>query len=181
MWNWTKSAPTIEQIMKLKLHELESPIGLVLIVTDQEVVRAVDFADYRPRMDHLLMKHYGSVTLTTGDDELDAVSKLRAYFAGDLLAGQDLPMGTNGTEFQEKVWAALRTIPLGETVSYGAIARQIGQPTAIRAVGLANGANPIAILVPCHRVIGANSKMTGYGGGLERKAWLLRHEGAISE
>ena len=89
-------------------------------------------------------------------------------------------MATSGTAFQNQVWSALRRIPRGQTLSYGALAKKIDRPAAVRAVGLANGANPIAIVVPCHRVIGANASLTGYGGGLERKRWLLDHEGAAS-
>jgi methylated-DNA-[protein]-cysteine S-methyltransferase len=101
---------------------------------------------------------------------------MEAYFAGNRAALDDLQTATNGTPFQRKVWAALRTIEAGETVSYGTLAVRIGQPTAARAVGLANGQNPIAIVVPCHRVIGADASLTGYGGGIERKRWLLAHE-----
>jgi len=102
---------------------------------------------------------------------------LDAYFAGDLTAIDDVPVATNGTPFQRTVWAALRRIPAGTTTSYGALAASIGYPSAMRAVGLANGANPVAIIVPCHRVIGADHSLTGYGGGLPRKRWLLEHEG----
>jgi methylated-DNA-[protein]-cysteine S-methyltransferase len=105
-----------------------------------------------------------------------AARALLAYFDGDLDAIADLPTATNGTAFQRAVWSALRRIPAGRTVSYGMLATQIGRPKAIRAVGLANGANPIAIVVPCHRVIGADTSLTGYGGGLHRKRWLLAHE-----
>lgn len=102
----------------------------------------------------------------------DAVEQLDAYFAGELQEF-DLPLQLSGTEFQRRVWNALRTIPYGETRTYGEIAQQIGAPTAFRAVGLANGHNPIAVIVPCHRVIGANGSLTGFGGGLERKSALL--------
>jgi methylated-DNA-[protein]-cysteine S-methyltransferase len=103
---------------------------------------------------------------------------VHAYFAGDLSAIERLAVVTGGTDFQREVWAALRRIPAGRTLSYGALATQLGRPKAVRAVGLANGANPIGIVVPCHRVIGADGSLTGYGGGLERKRWLLAHEGA---
>jgi methylated-DNA-[protein]-cysteine S-methyltransferase len=103
-------------------------------------------------------------------------AQLQAYFAGELREFE-LPLAAEGTPFQQRVWRALCDIPYGETISYGELARRIGQPTASRAVGLANGQNPIAIVVPCHRVIGANGTLTGYGGGLERKRWLLAHEG----
>lgn len=105
----------------------------------------------------------------------DAVTQLQAYFAGELL-DFDLTLDLVGTDFQRRVWAALETIPYGETRSYGQIAQQIGSPGASRAVGLANGHNPISIIVPCHRVIGANGSLTGYGGGLERKKKLLEME-----
>ena len=103
---------------------------------------------------------------------------MQAYFAGELDAIENLPVETGGTAFQRQVWAALRQIPRGQTESYGELAARIGRPRAVRAVGLANGANPVGIVVPCHRVIGANGTMTGYGGGVDRKRWLLEHEGA---
>ena len=102
-------------------------------------------------------------------------AQLRAYFAGELRRFE-LPLAFGGTPFQQRVWRTLCEIPYGETISYGELARRIGRPTASRAVGLANGQNPISIVVPCHRVIGANGSLTGYGGGLERKRWLLAHE-----
>jgi O-6-methylguanine DNA methyltransferase len=102
---------------------------------------------------------------------------LDGYFAGDLTAVDAVPVATGGTEFQKSVWAALRSIPAGETRGYGALAAAIGKPGAARAVGLANGMNPIGIVVPCHRVIGASGALTGYAGGVERKRWLLAHEG----
>lgn len=103
------------------------------------------------------------------------LAQLAAYFAGEL-RDFDLPLAARGTPFQQRVWRALCDIPYGETISYGELARRIGQPAAARAAGLANGRNPISIVVPCHRVIGANGSLTGYGGGLERKRWLLAHE-----
>ncbi len=105
------------------------------------------------------------------------VEQLSAYFAGERL-DFDLAMDMHGTDFQRRVWASLCEIPHGETISYGELARWVGNPKASRAVGLANGRNPIAIVVPCHRVIGADGSLTGYGGGLERKVWLLEHEAA---
>ena len=104
---------------------------------------------------------------------------MEAYFAGNLAAIDEIRVETGGTPFQREVWAALRTIPAGTTLSYSALAVQIGRPKAVRAVGLANGANPISIVVPCHRVIGANNSLTGYGGGMQRKRWLLAHEGFL--
>ena len=101
-----------------------------------------------------------------------------AYFAGDIHAIDDIPTATAGTAFQREVWRALRAIPAAETISYGQLAQRIGRPRAVRAVGLANGSNPVGVVVPCHRVIGANGSLTGYGGGLHRKEWLLAHERA---
>lgn len=106
-------------------------------------------------------------------------AQLEEYFAG-ARTSFDVPLELTGTEFQRRVWSALRDIPYGETISYGELARRVGNPAAVRAVGLANGRNPIAIIVPCHRVIGADGSLTGYGGGLERKAWLLDHEASRS-
>lgn len=103
--------------------------------------------------------------------------QLDAYFAGTLTQF-DIPVRLTGTEFQRRVWSQLQAIPYGETISYGELARRVGNPKASRAVGLANGRNPVTVIVPCHRVIGTNGKLTGYGGGLDRKTWLLEHEAA---
>jgi methylated-DNA-[protein]-cysteine S-methyltransferase len=115
-----------------------------------------------------------------GDARPALIDALDGYFDGQIDALEDVPWATAGTDFQQKVWSALCEIPAGETWSYGQLARHIGSPRAVRAVGLANGSNPVAIVVPCHRVIGADGTLTGYGGGLERKEWLLKHEGAIA-
>jgi len=163
---------------ELTLDRLATPVGEMLVVTDAEgAVRALDFAGYEPRMLRLLARHWGPVTLTPGrapDRVRDAIA---AYFAGDLTALDGLEVKTNGTAFQRDVWAALRRIPVGTTVSYGQLAQAIGRPKAVRAVGLANGGNPVGVIVPCHRVIGANGTLTGYAGGVERKRALLEHEG----
>lgn len=105
---------------------------------------------------------------------------LSRYFAGDCDAFDAIAVELNGTAFQKKVWQALRRIPAGSTTSYAELARRIGEPAAVRAVGAANGANPVALVVPCHRVIGSDGSLTGYGGGLERKRWLLVHEGVVA-
>jgi methylated-DNA-[protein]-cysteine S-methyltransferase len=157
--------------------EFETPVGILYVVSDGTHLRSVDFQGHEPRSKRLLACQYGDYTLHANGDPTDAVSRLKDYFAGDLHAVDDIAVATNGTAFQQQVWAALRTIPTGTTVSYGTIAARIGRPTAFRAVGLANGSNPVAIVVPCHRVIGSDNSLTGYGGGLERKQWLLRHEG----
>lgn len=159
------------------LDRIETPVGEVLLVVDAEgTVRALDFADFEPRMRRLMRLHYGSVELKAGQAPNAVRSAIAAYFAGDIEALTPLPVKTGGTVFQRSVWAALIQIPPGTTETYGQLAARIGSPKAVRAVGLANGANPIGVIVPCHRVVGANGKLTGYAGGLERKAWLLRHE-----
>ena len=164
--------------MELFQYDLESPVGIVHVISDGTHLRAVDFEGYEDRMQRLLTRHYGRHAIHSVRQSVEAISRLTDYFAGDLQAIDGIPVETNGTAFQRAVWAALRTIPAGTTVSYGTIATRIGRPSACRAVGLANGSNPIGIVVPCHRVIGANNSLTGYGGGMERKQWLLQHEGA---
>ncbi len=116
------------------------------------------------------------IELVPGADPHGLTGAVADYFAGDLHAIDALPVKTAGTTFQQEIWRALREIPCGTTISYGELARRIGRPQAVRAVGLANGSNPIGVVVPCHRVIGANGSLTGYGGGIERKRWLLDHE-----
>jgi len=161
-----------------RLDRVPSPIGEILLVTDEAgFVRALDFHDYVPRMTRLLRLHYGSEPLTDGAAPVDVRQALTAYFDGSLDALNAIPWATGGTAFQNGVWRALMDLPAGTTSTYAALAARIGKPAAVRAVGAANGANPIAVLVPCHRLVGANGSLTGYGGGLERKAWLLRHEG----
>jgi methylated-DNA-[protein]-cysteine S-methyltransferase len=161
------------------IEHTETPTGDMCVITDEaQRLRALDWDDCETRMHDLLRRHYGTgaVTLHGAPRPSKAVQVLRAYFDGDLDAIAELPTETNGTPFQRTVWAALRRIPAGHTTTYGALAAAIGQPKAVRAVGLANGANPIAIVVPCHRVVGANASLTGYGGGLPRKRWLLAYE-----
>lgn len=126
----------------------------------------------------LLKRHYREVSLNEGRAPERVRRALELYFAGELKALDAIEVRTGGTAFQRSVWTALRSIPVGETRSYGQLASAIGSPSAVRAVGLANGANPVGLIVPCHRVIGANGALTGYAGGLERKRWLLAHERA---
>jgi methylated-DNA-[protein]-cysteine S-methyltransferase len=165
--------------MRLSLDRYSSPIGIILLITDETgVLRALDFEEYETRMRRLLRLHYGEVALSEGKAPPALGAALDAYFTGDLTALNRLPVATGGTEFQRKVWSLLRDIAPGTTLSYGALAAQLGHPKASRAVGLANGANPIGIVVPCHRVIGASGRLTGYAGGLVRKRWLLDHENA---
>jgi methylated-DNA-[protein]-cysteine S-methyltransferase len=168
--------------MKTLHHEImESPIGKIQIVIADGKLCALDFEDHKARMHTLLTRYRGEYKLVRGADSNGIAKRVRAYFDGDLTAIDDIEVETGGTEFQQQCWQALRTIPAGTTASYGEQATRIGKPKAVRAVGLANGRNPVAIVVPCHRVIGANGTLTGYGGGLWRKQWLLKHEGALQK
>jgi methylated-DNA-[protein]-cysteine S-methyltransferase len=158
------------------LDRFPTPIGIMRVIVDEEGrLRVLDWEDYEDRMLRLFRLHY-TEELVAGRTEVRQT--IEEYFAGDLQALDRIPVLARGTPFQQEVWAALRTIPAGTTLSYSGLAQQIGRPAAVRAVGLANGSNPIGVVVPCHRVIGANGSLTGYGGGLERKSWLLNHEGA---
>ena len=136
-------------------------------------------------MRRLLRLHYGAEGNDFAIADRAAPTAIRRaisdYFLGDLCAIDSIPVTTGGTSFQREVWAALRTIQAGTTLSYRALARQLGRPKSVRAVGLANAANPVAIVVPCHRVIGTDGSLTGYGGGISRKRWLLTHEGVALE
>lgn len=169
--------------MRFWIDRMATPIGELIIVADVEgALRAVDWTEHQDRMERLLKLQYGRpVLLESKRDPHGFTRALDAYFAGEVSAIANLPVATAGTAFQRCVWAMLRNISCGTTVSYGDLAKRLGNPAAVRAVGLANGANPVSIVVPCHRVIGANGALTGYGGGLERKRWLLAHEGALSE
>ncbi|WP_208896550.1 methylated-DNA--[protein]-cysteine S-methyltransferase, partial [Klebsiella grimontii] len=144
-------------------------------------LRDVESDQHRDRMAQLLDIHYRG----EGYERVDSSnpgglsSKLSDYFAGDLAIIDTLPTATGGTPFQRQVWQALRTIPCGQVMHYGQLAETLGRPGAARAVGAANGSNPVSIVVPCHRVIGRNGTMTGYAGGVQRKEWLLRHEGYL--
>jgi methylated-DNA-[protein]-cysteine S-methyltransferase len=168
--------------LQLFIDRLDTPIGEMLIVTDLEgYLRAVDWTDHETRMNRILRVHYGTNGFSLDSTCIpngvtNAISK---YFQGDLAAIDTLPVKTGGTPFQGDVWRALRDIPCGTTVSYMNLAKQIGRPSAIRAVGSANGSNPVGIVVPCHRVIGTDGSLTGYGGGIERKLWLLDHEAGV--
>lgn len=158
---------------------LPTPLGDATIVFDEVgALRAFDWVSHEARMDRLLRRQYGARALQPAPAPQVLAQAFERYFAGDLQALGAVAWATGGTAFQQSVWRALCDIPPGKTESYGALAARIGLPRAVRAVGLANGSNPVGIVVPCHRVIGASGKLTGYGGGLERKRWLLEHEGA---
>ena len=146
---------------------IDTPIGKLRLVGAEDALHALLFDSDQP-VDAEPRPGFGGFA-----------EKLRAYFAGDLAAIEAIACDAAGTPFQRQVWALLREIPVGRTASYGELAERLGKPGASRAVGLANGRNPVAVVVPCHRVIGADGKLTGYAGGLERKQWLLAHEGAL--
>lgn len=161
----------------LTLDRIATPIGTALVVTDERgVLRAFNWTDYEPVMAAWIAKAYRGVPLSEGQGPVRGA--FDAYFSGEVDVFANVDWHGAGTEFQRTVWATLCTIPAGQTLSYAALAGRIGRPTAMRAVGLANGSNPVALVVPCHRVIGSNGALTGYGGGLHRKRWLLEHEGA---
>ncbi|WP_346290870.1 methylated-DNA--[protein]-cysteine S-methyltransferase [Sphaerothrix gracilis] len=149
----------------------ESPIQTLRLVSDGRSLLGL----YMLSEKHAQISAQDWIEDETAQPFALARQQLSDYFAG-ALTQFDLPLSPQGTPFQQRVWATLKTIPYGATLSYGELAQQIGQPQAARAVGLANGRNPVSIIVPCHRVVGANGKLTGYGGGVERKQWLLNHE-----
>jgi methylated-DNA-[protein]-cysteine S-methyltransferase len=156
-----------------------SPLGPLALVASPEGLCAVGFDCDWARVVVELERRFGAVVLEPTEDPAGAVSALRRYFDGDVRAIEAIPVDTGGTPFQQQVWHTLRRIPAGQTWSYADMAAAIGRPSATRAVGAANGANPVGVVLPCHRVIGSNGSLTGYGGGLPRKVWLLRHEGAL--
>ena len=169
---------TSGQPERLSVDRFATPIGVALLVTDAAgALCALDWEDCTARLDRLLRLNFGAVELRDGIAPDGVRQPLADYFAGQHRRLSVIATRTGGTPFQRLVWSALRRIAPGRTLSYGALACAIGRPAAVRAVGLANGANPIGVVVPCHRVIGADGSLTGYGGGLHRKRWLLEHEG----
>jgi methylated-DNA-[protein]-cysteine S-methyltransferase len=178
------ATPSGASLGKLEYTVIESPLGPLTIFAGSGLLMGVEFGDSRTDFEGDDHTELGRRLRRGGfvkphPDPAGAVSALRAYFAGDLRALETLTVDPMGTPFQLRVWTALRSVPAGRTASYSDIANAIGAPTATRAVGAANGANPIAIVVPCHRIIGSGGSLVGYGGGLERKRWLLEHEGVL--
>ena len=161
------------------IDTIDSPIGLLTLAERAGRVCMLHFGPDGPSIDQAFERWYPGEPrarrAVTGFRDL-----LSRYFAGDVAVLDTIPVELNGTPFQKTVWQALRRIPGGTTISYAELAKRIGEPSAVRAVGTANGANPVAVIVPCHRVIGSNGKLTGYGGGLDRKQWLLEHEGVVA-
>jgi methylated-DNA-[protein]-cysteine S-methyltransferase len=173
----------MDKVLQLLMDRIDTPLGELFVVADADGnLRLTMWADSEARLRPTLELQYdkNGFALEPGRNGSGLTGALQRYFAGDLTAIDTLPVETAGTPFQREVWHALREIPCGTTVSYAALARRIGRPNAVRAVGLANGSNPVGIVVPCHRVIGSDGSLTGYGGGIERKRWLLRHEKALA-
>jgi methylated-DNA-[protein]-cysteine S-methyltransferase len=157
--------------MKVFVERIDSPMGQIFIAASEKGLVSVKFD---------ASEEASSAECKPGGIAARAARALERYFAGDVRALEGLACDLSGTEFQRRVWKALREIPVGRTLSYAELARRVGRPTAARAVGAANGANPVALVVPCHRVIGASGALTGYAFGVERKRWLLAHEGAFA-
>lgn len=166
--------------MNARIVRVNSPIGKISLGASRDGLCALEFDMDPDRLEERLVKRFGGAIAR---DESISMARyedaLAAYFNGDLHAIDSILADTGGTSFQRKVWARLRRIPAGRTLGYGEMARDLGIPGGARAVGLANGSNPVAIVIPCHRVIAADGKLGGYGGGLDRKRWLLSHEGAM--
>lgn len=161
---------------ELQIDRMDSPIGTLLLVWRGDGLCALGWDDREDRLAEAMKARFGQVTLTRNQDSSVFRLPLEEYFAGELAALDRVMVDTGGTPFQQGVWNLLRQIPPGQTATYGGLAAKIGSPGAARAVGLANAVNPVAIVVPCHRVIGAGGQLVGYGGGLDRKRWLLSHE-----
>jgi methylated-DNA-[protein]-cysteine S-methyltransferase len=165
------------ETVELWTDTIHSEIGPIVMVMDSVGLCALEFGGGEERMKTALSRRFGGFVLHRGD-ELGVGARIEDYLAGDLHALDEIKVNPGGTAFQQTVWNALREIPVGTTQTYAQLAASIGRPSAPRAVGLANGQNPVSIVIPCHRLIGSNGALTGYAGGLERKRWLLRHEGA---
>lgn len=170
-------------MLTLRRETLATPIGaIILLTTPEDRLCLLDWEDCEDRLQLLLRRRFGGRTVRQapipGTARPGAAARsLARYFEGDRQAIDTLALDPGGTAFQRSVWEALRAIPAGTTATYGAVARRLGRPRAMRAVGAANGANPISIVIPCHRLVGHDGALTGYAGGLDRKRWLLRHEG----
>ena len=156
---------------------MDSPVGPLTLAARGRRLCLLHFGSPDPVVDRTLRRWYPNESVAVTPDPAGAAGALSSYFAGELSSLDGIDVELNGTPFQVRVWEALRAVRAGTTASYGQLANRIGARNAVRAVGAANGANPVAIVVPCHRIIGSDGSLTGYGGGLDRKRWLLRHEG----
>jgi methylated-DNA-[protein]-cysteine S-methyltransferase len=159
------------------IASIASAVGPLTVAARDQRVCLLHFGGDEAAVRYRLGRWYPAEPIEAHGDPAGAVRAVAEYFAGNLEVLDTLDVELNGTPFQKRVWAALRRVPVGTTSTYAELARSIDAPSAVRAVGAANGANPIAVIVPCHRIIGTNGTLTGYGGGLERKRWLLEHEG----
>src|SRR5262245_47152668 len=162
--------------MIVEIAKFDSPIGCITLAVCEYYLCALSFSDNWPASEAMLCRRFDSIDCRWVDDSAGVVSNLKNSFSGSVEALSEINVDPGGTQFQRKVWAKLCELQPGETISYTNLACRVGSPTAVRAVGAANGANPIAIVIPCHRVIGADGRLVGYGGGIERKQWLLDHE-----
>lgn len=162
---------------ELFLDQIDSAIGTILVITDEDHLCAIEFQDCQPRIMTWLSKRFGAFELKPVQNRSEIADRIQAYLDGEYHCLDNISVDPGGTLFQQQVWTALRQIPVGTTITYGQLAARLGKQSASRAVGLANSQNPISIVLPCHRVIGANGQLTGYAGGLVRKRWLLEHEG----
>ena len=161
----------------LLADKIDTPIGEFIVVADEEgCLCALDWLSHEERLQKLLRRYFGDFTLMPARNPYDFANAMTAYFSGDTKIIDTLPVRLGGTSFQQRVWTELRRINCCTTISYSELARRIDRPNAMRAVGLANGSNPLSVVVPCHRVVGANGNLTGYGGAVERKRWLISHE-----
>jgi len=165
--------------MRLLTEEIPTDIGTLVVAVLDDRLCSLDYADCRRRMLVSLTRRFGVFDLQRASDPGGLSTLLRRYFQGDIEAIDAVSVETGGTTLQRRVWSTLRRIPPGTTVTYRDLARDVGRPNAARAIGMINGQNPVAIVVPCHRVVGADASPRGYAGGLWRKRWLLRHEGAV--
>jgi methylated-DNA-[protein]-cysteine S-methyltransferase len=165
--------------MTILTDTIPTPLGAMILLASDGIMLFLEFSDADDRIERELKTRFGDAELVPTKNPFGFSERIAKYFTGDLATIDTIPTDGGGTDFQRRVWAELRNIPCGVTISYGELATRLGDKNAMRAVGLANGRNPIAVVVPCHRVIGANGSMTGYGGGIARKEWLLRHEGAL--
>ncbi|MFI5395684.1 MAG: methylated-DNA--[protein]-cysteine S-methyltransferase [Candidatus Binatia bacterium] len=162
---------------KFLIDTMTTPLGTAILIADAAgALRMHAWEDPAERWRKEFHRRHHDAELVSQRDPFGHVTALERYYSGEITALDTIPVAFAGTPFQQKVWTALRTIAGGTTLSYGGLAKRIGAPTAVRAVGLANGSNPIGVVVPCHRVIGSDGSLTGYGGGLARKRWLLEHE-----
>ncbi|HEY2747534.1 MAG TPA: methylated-DNA--[protein]-cysteine S-methyltransferase [Polyangia bacterium] len=166
-------------MITIETATVRSPVGKIELYARDGALVGLVFDDRNGRLAEHLQARFGEIDYQRTKDPAGAASRLRRYLDGELDALDDIAVDLGGTPFQARVWAALRKIPVGATWSYAQLARKVGSPDAVRAVGAANGRNPVSLVVPCHRVIASDGTLCGYGGGLPRKQWLLAHERAL--